>query len=158
MAQPRGETSNPVSSTKPPKVAEREGLFDRPLRRTLSPLRGRRRFAATFSEPIPKHVSGWASSRTRELSSTALSPPHTKKAPFRAFLCVAEREGFEPSMSVNPYTLSRRAPSATRPPLRMTSQNGWRPKPATPRHTSKLLPLLPSGPGGVDSSLLRGDR
>ena len=31
---------------------------------------------------------------------------------------LAEREGFEPSMSVTPYSLSRGAPSAARPPLR----------------------------------------
>ena len=31
---------------------------------------------------------------------------------------VAEREGFEPSMGFTPYSLSRGAPSATRPPLR----------------------------------------
>ena len=30
---------------------------------------------------------------------------------------MAEREGFEPSIRINVYTLSRRAPSATRPPL-----------------------------------------
>jgi hypothetical protein len=30
---------------------------------------------------------------------------------------MAESEGFEPSMGVNPYTLSRGAPSATRPAL-----------------------------------------
>ena len=29
---------------------------------------------------------------------------------------------------------------------------------AAPRHTVKLLPLLPSGPGGVYSELLRRDR
>ena len=33
---------------------------------------------------------------------------------------MAEREGFEPSMSFTPYALSRGAPSATRPSL----QNG----------------------------------
>ena len=34
-----------------------------------------------------------------------------------AFLCnLAVREGFEPSIRVNVYTLSRRAPSATRTP------------------------------------------
>ena len=37
---------------------------------------------------------------------------------------LAEREGFEPSKSVNPYTLSRRAPSATRPPLRYSNRGG----------------------------------
>jgi hypothetical protein len=31
---------------------------------------------------------------------------------------LAERKGFEPSIRVNVYTLSRGAPSATRPPLR----------------------------------------
>jgi hypothetical protein len=31
---------------------------------------------------------------------------------------LAEREGFEPSMGFTPYSLSRGAPSATRPPLR----------------------------------------
>jgi len=35
----------------------------------------------------------------------------------------------------------------------------WRwPLPATPRHMTSLLPLLPSGPGGVHSWSLRGDR
>ena len=33
---------------------------------------------------------------------------------------MAEREGFEPSMSVNPYALSRGAPSASRPSLPKT--------------------------------------
>ena len=32
-------------------------------------------------------------------------------------ILMAEREGFEPSIRVNVYTLSRGAPSATRPPL-----------------------------------------
>ena len=34
-----------------------------------------------------------------------------------SFFYLAESEGFEPSMGVNPYTLSRGAPSATRPAL-----------------------------------------
>ena len=33
---------------------------------------------------------------------------------------LAEREGFEPPIPVKVYTLSRRAPSATRPSLRAT--------------------------------------
>ena len=37
-------------------------------------------------------------------------------------------------------------------------EKGWRPTPATPRHTIPLLPLLPSGPDGVHSFTLRGDR
>ena len=31
--------------------------------------------------------------------------------------CLAESEGFEPSIGINLYTLSRRAPSAARPAL-----------------------------------------
>ena len=34
-----------------------------------------------------------------------------------------EREGFEPSMRFPPYSLSRGAPSATRPPLRNEKNN-----------------------------------
>jgi hypothetical protein len=38
---------------------------------------------------------------------------------------LAEREGFEPSMGfLNPYSLSRGAPSATRPPLRNSIEPG----------------------------------
>ena len=59
---------------------------------------------------------------------------------------LAEREGFEPSMAVTPYTLSRRAPSTARTPLPRR-----RPVPATPRRPNPLLPLLPSGPDGVDN-------
>ena len=47
----------------------------------------------------------------------------TKKAPSGAFYFLAEREGFEPSMGINPYSLSRGAPSATRPPLREIHSN-----------------------------------
>ena len=44
----------------------------------------------------------------------------TQKTPrCGAFLCLAEKEGFEPSMGLlTPYSLSRGAPSATRPLLR----------------------------------------
>src|SRR5699024_10348492 len=38
----------------------------------------------------------------------------------RITVCLAEREGFEPSKGLQtPYSLSRGAPSATRPPLRI---------------------------------------
>ena len=37
---------------------------------------------------------------------------------------MAEREGFEPSIRVNVYTLSRRAPSTARPPLRFPAMHG----------------------------------
>jgi hypothetical protein len=49
-----------------------------------------------------------------------ISSSDTKKAPPLAepFLYMAEREGLEPSKGcLNPYSLSRGAPSATRPPL-----------------------------------------
>src|SRR5258705_10568262 len=36
--------------------------------------------------------------------------------------------------------------------------NGWQPKPATPRRTSLLLPLLPSRPDGAHNVSSRGDR
>ena len=44
-------------------------------------------------------------------------------------ICVymAEREGFEPSIRVNVYTLSRRAPSAARPPLQFIDAKGIMP-------------------------------
>ena len=51
------------------------------------------------------------------------------------------------------YTLSRRAPSAARTPLRWVAT-----RPAALRHPSPLLPLLPSGPGGVHSLSSRRDR
>ena len=54
-------------------------------------------------------------------SVLSLSPQQIQKKPrdCGAFLYLAEREGFEPSMGfLNPYSLSRGAPSATRPPLR----------------------------------------
>ena len=51
------------------------------------------------------------------LSRSAISPGNW----------LAEREGFEPSMGFTPYSLSRGAPSAARPPLRTshTECNGF---------------------------------
>ena len=60
-----------------------------------------------------------------------------------------------PRWAINPYTLSRRAPSAARTPLRGVDGGGV---PATPRHPNPLRPLLPSGPDGVDNGSSRGDR
>ena len=59
---------------------------------------------------------------------------------------VAEREGFEPSKRLDtPYSLSRRAPSTTRPPLQFLSCDGTAefPKGAPP----KAKP--PRGGGGI---------
>ena len=57
--------------------------------------------------------------RIEPLGSSIASPlRHKKKTPMGS-LFVAEREGFEPSKGLlNPYSLSRGAPSAARPPLR----------------------------------------
>ncbi len=38
---------------------------------------------------------------------------------------LAEREGFEPPIPVKVYSLSRRAPSTTRPSLRGTPGQAW---------------------------------
>ena len=43
--------------------------------------------------------------------------PAELRARISLWQIVAEREGFEPSMSFRPYALSRGAPSATRPSL-----------------------------------------
>ena len=47
---------------------------------------------------------------------------------------LAERVGFEPTIPVKVYTLSKRAPSATRPSLRMPSLFYWKPKEFEARH------------------------
>src|SRR5947199_5846472 len=64
----------------------------------------------------------------------------------------AEREGFEPSMElVTPYSLSRRVPSATRPPLR----GPWqcrpcpRARPAARSAAGSAAPGLASASGSV---------
>ena len=45
---------------------------------------------------------------------------------FRSFSgAVAERKGFEPLRRFPAYTLSRRAPSTTRPSLRIALISGW---------------------------------
>src|SRR6185437_9220659 len=49
---------------------------------------------------------------------------------------LAERVGFEPTIPVKVYTLSKRAPSATRPSLR--TKTGW--KRTTTRPYSRELP------------------
>ena len=73
---------------------------------------------------------------------------------------LADREGFEPSRSVNPYTLSRRAPSTARPPIRF---DGTRLDAAVRRHKARTTPLrtacnalrldgavfVPGGPGAA---------
>jgi hypothetical protein len=61
--------------------------------------RPRPRGIAEISQPTPK--------RTREVSA----PPDS----------MAEREGFEPSVPLQVHTLSKRAPSTTRPSLRIRS-------------------------------------
>ena len=43
-----------------------------------------------------------------------------EKTPQKEGLMRAERAGFEPAVRVNAHTLSKRAPSAARPPLQMS--------------------------------------
>ena len=61
---------------------------------------------------------------------------------------VAEREGFEPSMSCPIHAFQAcsfdRSDTSPRRP-----DGGWRSHPALTRHSPWPLPLLPSGPGGV---------
>ncbi len=54
----------------------------------------------------------------REASRPELTPITRKPGIRPGFLVMAVREGFEPSNGVTRYTLSRRAPSATRTPHR----------------------------------------
>ena len=57
--------------------------------------------------------------RTEGRSSSLPTPPN-KKAPDWGPFYLAEREGFEPSMELlTPYSLSRGAPSASRPSLQV---------------------------------------
>ena len=61
----------------------------------------------------------WSGIKVR-LSNVQSKMPETDLASWRGALgpgFVAEREGFEPSRRYPVYTLSRRAPSTTRPPL-----------------------------------------
>ena len=44
-----------------------------------------------------------------------------EKTPQKEGLMRAERAGFEPAVRVNAHTLSKRAPSAARPPLQISS-------------------------------------
>jgi hypothetical protein len=59
-------------------------------------------------------------SQTNGFEPSPLSLPHTKKpAKCGSFLYMAERVGFEPTLGLTLNTLSRRAPSATQPPLQI---------------------------------------
>src|SRR5258706_3727363 len=50
-------------------------------------------------------------------SFTAPYHPPTNEPPMGAYLLVADRVGFEPTRRFPVHTLSKRAPSATRPPV-----------------------------------------
>src|SRR6478752_7260391 len=52
-----------------------------------------------------------------ERGSVHRSRSAIKKGPARGPCLMADREGFEPSNGFHRYTLSRRAPSTTRPPV-----------------------------------------
>src|SRR5689334_22452324 len=66
----------------------------------------------------PPHAPNWLSPiRSNKGPFTDPYPP-IKKAPKVGPFLLADREGFEPSNGFHRYTLSRRAPSTTRPPVR----------------------------------------
>ena len=69
-------------------------------------------------QPLPvARCGGEAESGSRRLAESA-SAAGGAESLGRRLVWLAEREGFEPSKGLNtPYSLSRRAPSTTRPPL-----------------------------------------
>ena len=76
--------------------------------------------------PVPK-AAGNLRPLPRPLSRT--SSNHENKAGHpNGHPALAEREGFEPSVSVNLHSLSRRAPSATRSPLQDPKLSNLGPK------------------------------
>ncbi len=62
--------------------------------------------------------------RTEGSSSKPPCPPNKKRPHKGVSFYLAEREGFEPSIRANVYTLSRRAPSAARTPLQILEAQG----------------------------------
>ena len=101
-------------------LAEREGLCPA---RVASAIRSS--FAA-LRLGTARPYNGQASNRTFtgcsvvEPGSNRLSPLQNQSGPFRSALILAEREGFEPSIRLlTLYSLSRGAPSTTRPSLRL---------------------------------------
>ena len=84
-------------------------------------------------------------------SDIALKMPRFSARSFLTLLFIkiklAEREGFEPSKGLLPYTLSRGAPSTTRPSLRVPHEEGGRDHTGEGEAGSKRLPaaLLPPG-------------
>ena len=86
-------------------MAEKEGLFGASMRLSL-----RARFAR--AKTFPMFLSNLG-------SHPNLLTPHIKKPPQGRLFYMAEKEGFEPSIPIKVYSLSRGAPSATRPLLRI---------------------------------------
>ena len=68
--------------------------------------------------------SEWATTHSPQNCYPCLRHNLLPMCPVRTLCALAEREGFEPSMGVTPYTLSRRAPSASRTPLRWCDSAG----------------------------------
>src|SRR5574337_99043 len=92
-----------------------EGLFGPSMGLTLPR-------CALQGQPSAVQIRSGRICRTREGSSTPLSPPDTQNAPEGRFAYLAEREGFEPSIRLlTRYSLSRGAPSATRASLRVVT-------------------------------------
>ena len=108
--------------------------------------RGARSTVARCPLPVARG-GGEAESGSRRLAETA-SAAGGAESLGRRLVWLAEREGFEPSKGLNtPYSLSRRAPSTTRPPL---------PVPACARALTGRRILTPNrGQGRSDSPARR---
>ena len=76
----------------------------------------------------------------------SLEPGWKSRVPENYWKILAEREGFEPSKGLLPYTLSRGAPSTTRPSLRVPHEAGGRDHTGEWEAGSKPMPpaLLPA--------------
>ena len=119
-----------------------------------------------MSTPIMTPCSRWRRGRQRAKRIGGGGEPrrgilwNEASFPYNSFilLCLAEREGFEPSIEFPLYTLSKRAPSTTRPSLRLVGfhQNSMRG--ARHRRMEKRCPLshFPANPAALQEPILRG--
>ena len=98
--------------------------------RTLGYIDLEQRTLQTIDNPFGTRLSPMSWVR----SVTHVSGPYRR--------CLAEREGFEPSRRFPAYTLSRRAPSTTRPPLRIQAPDFSDGSKQSARHASHGRPGL----------------
>ena len=113
---------------------------------------GRRMMDDSSARPIRQTLR---SDEIRDIESDNVYPWKEKHVKNQIDVYDRWRRGRDsnPRWAINPYTLSRRAPSAARTPLREVDGGGV---PAAPRHPNPLRPLLPSGPDGLTTFAARG--